>query len=80
MATYKTRVEEIKMKGKYWFNQAVEVLTNSLNDLTYAFTEGTLSEDEMKAINFKIRELSDMIPDWDRTFRRRDKLNELKES
>ncbi len=63
------------MKTKYWFQQAMGILTNSMNDLSYAFTENTLSEKEMKKINFKIRKLAEMIPDWDTTFRKRDKLD-----
>ena len=65
----------MEVKAKYWYQQAMEILSECINDLSYAFTEGTLSNKEMKDLNFKIRQLSSMIPSWDDTFRKRDKLD-----
>ena len=64
----------MEIKAKYWYQQAIGILSECINDLSYAYTENTLSDKKMRTINYKIRELSDMIPDWDATFRKKGKL------
>ena len=49
---------------RFWFNQTINLLLESTRDLSYAFGEDYFSEETLKIINSKARELGKLIPTW----------------
>ncbi len=58
----------------WWYNQTINILTRCINDLVYAHENKYLNAEEMKKIDFKAREFSDLIPNFDEVFIKKSKL------
>ena len=48
----------------YWYRQTISILTKCIDNLVYAHENKHFTDDEMKMIDFKARELVEMIPSW----------------
>jgi hypothetical protein len=56
----------VEMENNFWYYQTISMLTHCVEDLSYANQNDVLSNEELKAIDFKVRELCTMIPNFDK--------------
>jgi len=54
----------------WWYEQLIQILTKCIEDLVYAHENNYFNAEQMKEINMKGREFSDLIPDFDTVFKK----------